>query len=199
MRTFALFCLSTFAATAAGCAGTRVAFDIVQGNEDLGRIVIELTDARTPVTVANFLRYVDDGFYDGTIIHRVNPEYVIQGGGYTAIAELKTEGLRPPIKLEAERGLRHVRGTIGMARELEPDTANSQFFINVVDNSPKLDFDGPRAPGYCAFGRVVAGLEVVDRIRTVKRTWNREYPDKIRSQPLDPPIVKRAYRLGASR
>jgi cyclophilin family peptidyl-prolyl cis-trans isomerase len=128
-----------------------------------GIIKIELFADKAPITVKNFLAYVDDKHYDGTIFHRVIDNFMIQGGGYTpGMVERKT---RPPIKNESDNGLSNKRGTIAMARTTDPDSATAQFFINVVDN-PNLDRRGSNA-GYCVFGRVIDGMEVVDKIRSV--------------------------------
>jgi peptidyl-prolyl cis-trans isomerase B (cyclophilin B) len=129
-----------------------------------GAIVLELDRAKAPLTVDNFVQYVKDKHYDGTIFHRVIPGFMAQGGGYTH--DFKEKPTRKAIKLEVGRGLGNERGTIAMAREPNPDTAKSQFFINVVDNSAKrgpknLDTHGG---GYAVFGRVVEGMEVVDAI-----------------------------------
>jgi cyclophilin family peptidyl-prolyl cis-trans isomerase len=125
-----------------------------------GAIKLELDEGRAPVTVKNFLGYVDDKFYDGTIFHRVIPNFMIQGGGHTPGMERKPT--KAPIRNESGNGLSNVRGTVAMARTSEPDSATSQFFINVVDNSGSLD-----APRYCVFGKVVEGMDVVDQIRAV--------------------------------
>jgi peptidyl-prolyl cis-trans isomerase B (cyclophilin B) len=170
----------------------RVAFDIVQGDEDWGRIVLELEAEKTPKTTENFLRYVDAKFFDGTIFHRVMPDFMIQGGGYTAPGEQKAKGLKDPVENEAAKGLKNVRGTIAMARTNEPHSATSQFFINVKDNS-MLDHPGSDGWGYCAFGRVVEGIEIVDRIKDVETTDNAEMGEK--SQPANPPKIKKAARL----
>jgi len=129
-----------------------------------GTIVLELYPKKAPKTVANFLQYVRDGFYDGTIFHRVIDGFMIQGGGYTATYEHKPT--RPPIPNEANNGLSNKRGTIAMARTSDPNSATSQFFINVVDN-PGLDYSAPTPQGwgYCVFGKVVKGMTVVDKIR----------------------------------
>jgi peptidyl-prolyl cis-trans isomerase A (cyclophilin A) len=137
-----------------------------------GAIVLELDPARAPLTVANFLQYVKDRHYEGTVFHRVIPGFMVQGGGYGAKlvdGEFVERPTRPPIKLEVRRGLTNVRGTIAMARTPDPDSATSQFFINLVDNSakagsPNLDTMGG---GYAVFGRVVEGMEVVDRIAAI--------------------------------
>jgi cyclophilin family peptidyl-prolyl cis-trans isomerase len=131
-----------------------------------GTFKVELFADKAPITVKNFLTYVDDKHYDGTIFHRVIADFMIQGGGYTpGMVERKT---RLPIKNEAGNGLSNKRGTIAMARTSDPDSATAQFFINVVDN-PNLDRTESQA-GYCVFGRVVEGMEVVDRIRNVPTT-----------------------------
>jgi peptidyl-prolyl cis-trans isomerase A (cyclophilin A) len=154
-----------------------------------GDIVIELDRAKAPITVANFLKYVDNKHYEGTVFHRVLKEFVIQGGGHTATLDEKPTGA--PIKNEASNGLSNVRGTIAMAREEEPDTATSQFYINVVDNSKKLDFAGPMKPGYCVFGKVVKGMDVVDKIREGKTGVLKGMKDV----PVDLTTVKSAVRV----
>jgi cyclophilin family peptidyl-prolyl cis-trans isomerase len=134
----------------------------------MGDIVIELNEKAAPVTVKNFLRYVEDGFYDGTIFHRVIPNFMIQGGGFTtAMLQKQTH---PPIVNEAGNGLKNNRGTIAMAREPgKPDSATSQFFINHKDNH-FLDYAGVGRAGYAVFGKVIEGMEVVDKIAAVKTT-----------------------------
>lgn len=131
----------------------------------MGNIVLELDREHAPATVENFLTYVNDGFYDGTIFHRVIDGFMIQGGGYTA--DFSRKETRAPIKNEADNGLKNTRGSIAMARTRDPHSASAQFFINVVDNS-MLDYTAPNARGwgYAVFGRVVEGMEVVDEIRT---------------------------------
>lgn len=129
-----------------------------------GRIVLELDPERAPKTVENFLAYVTAGHYDGTVFHRVIADFMIQGGGYDA--QLKLKPTRPPIPIESRNGLKNVRGTIAMARTSDPNSATSQFFINVVDNA-RLDYPSFDGHGYTVFGRVVEGMEVVDRIRAV--------------------------------
>jgi peptidyl-prolyl cis-trans isomerase A (cyclophilin A) len=126
----------------------------------LGDIVIELDAAKAPVTVANFLQYVDDGFYDGTIFHRVIADFMVQGGGFTP--DMKQKPTRAPIKNEADNGLSNEPYTLAMARTQVVDSATAQFFINVADNV-FLDH-GQRDFGYAVFGRVVDGTDVVDRI-----------------------------------
>lgn len=130
----------------------------------LGDMVLELYPDKAPKTVANFLQYVDEGFYTNTIFHRVIDGFMIQGGGFTPQFERKE--VHAPIANEADNGLKNQRGTIAMARTFEPHSATAQFFINVVDN-PKLDHvdKTPRGWGYTVFGKVVQGMDVVDAIK----------------------------------
>jgi len=131
-----------------------------------GAIVIEVNETAAPVTAANFLKYVQDGFYDGTIFHRVIPNFMIQGGGFTP--DMKQKPTRPPIVNEAQNGLKNKRGTLAMARTNDPNSATGQFFINLIDNA-FLDYDAARHnPGYAVFGEVVEGMDVVDAIAKVK-------------------------------
>jgi cyclophilin family peptidyl-prolyl cis-trans isomerase len=130
-----------------------------------GDITIELDAAKAPASVANFLNYVDSGHYDGTVFHRVIAGFMIQGGGLTA--DMKQKKTHPPIKNEWKNGLKNMRGSVAMARlGGNADSATSQFFINVVDNS-FLDRPQPDGAAYAVFGKVVAGMEVVDEIRKV--------------------------------
>ncbi len=146
-----------------------------------GKIVIELFPEKAPDTVKNFLNYVDTKFYDGTIFHRVIPEFMIQGGGFTADMKRKPAGA--PIKNEADNGLKNDRGTIAMARTNDPHSATAQFFINTVNN----DFLNHKSKtqqgwGYVVFGKVVAGMDVVDAIssaKTVMRGMYRDVPAEI--------------------
>ncbi len=143
-----------------------------------GTIVLELEPDKAPKTVANFLQYVKDGFYDGTIFHRVIDNFVIQGGGFGPGMTQKVA--RGPIENEANNGLRNARGTIAMARASDPHSATSQFFINVVDND-FLNYTTPTPAGwgYCVFGRVVEGMHVVDQIKGVPtgtRLGHRDVP-----------------------
>ncbi|EFC5182349.1 TPA: peptidyl-prolyl cis-trans isomerase [Escherichia coli] len=132
-----------------------------------GDIVIQLRDDKAPETVANFLSYCRNGFYNGTIFHRVISGFMVQGGGYESGMKAKPAG--EPIKNEADNGLKNKRGTLAMARTQQPHTATSQFFINLVDND-FLDYTGESAQGwgYCVFGEVISGMEVVDSIAAVE-------------------------------
>ncbi|HKK05592.1 MAG TPA: peptidylprolyl isomerase [Gammaproteobacteria bacterium] len=134
-----------------------------------GDIVIELDHERAPNTAANFLQYAKDGFYDGTLFHRVIDGFMIQGGGMEP--GMKEKQTRAPIKNEADNGLSNDRGTLAMARTPDPDSATAQFFINVSDNH-FLNFSAPTPQGwgYCVFGKVVEGMDVVDAIKGVATT-----------------------------
>jgi peptidyl-prolyl cis-trans isomerase B (cyclophilin B) len=133
----------------------------------MGDITVELDKAKAPVSVENFLGYVKDGYYSGTIFHRVIKGFMIQGGGLTADMQRKP-GTKQPIQNEAANGLKNVRGTVSMARTSEIRSATSQFFINTVDNAG-LDHKGltPDGYGYAVFGKVIAGMDVVDKIEGV--------------------------------
>lgn len=150
----------------------------------MGSITIELDTEKAPITVKNFLGYVQDGFYNGLIFHRVIKDFMIQGGGLDA--DMQQKKTKFAIKNEATNGLKNVRGSIAMARTALVDSATSQFFINTVDN-PFLDNRGKRQDdfGYCVFGKVVEGLEVVDQIRQVK-TGNRAGHGDV---PLEPVTI----------
>lgn len=150
---------------------------------NLGDIVIELDHEKAPITAANFERYVKEGFYKGTIFHRVIKGFMIQGGGLTA--DLESKDNHDPIENEANNGLANDRGTIAMARTNDPHSATSQFFINTVDN----DFLNFRSKdlsgwGYCVFGKVVAGMDVVDKIEAV-RTESRSYYRDVPSETIE--------------
>lgn len=153
-----------------------------------GDIVLELYPDKAPKTVANFLQYVNDRQYDGTIFHRVIADFMIQGGGYTA--EMQEKPTRAPIVLEASNGLKNDRGAVAMARTSNPNSATAQFFINVVDNRG-LNAPMPDGHGYAVFGKVVSGLEVVDRIRNTA-TGNRGMHQNV---PLTPVLINSATVL----
>lgn len=133
----------------------------------IGDIVIELNEKATPVTVANFLRYVEEGFFDGTIFHRVIPGFMIQGGGFTA--DMQRKKTHAPIVNEAANELKNDRGTIAMARTNNPDSATAQFFINHKNND-NLNYVENRSAGYAVFGKVIEGMDIVDKIAAVKTT-----------------------------
>jgi len=158
----------------------------------LGPIKIELSHEKAPITAENFLRYVDEGFYDGTAFHRVIKGFMVQGGGLTADMERKKT--HQPIKNEASPQLKNDRGTIAMARTAEIHSATSQFFINLVDNTFLNQRDKTaRGYGYCVFGRVTECMDVVDKIGTVKTTTRGPYKDV----PVTPVIIKTVRRVHA--
>ena len=165
----------------------NVLFDTTEGE-----ILIELYPDKAPETVANFLKYVDEGFYKNTIFHRVIKGFMIQGGGLTMKMEEKPTSA--PVKNEADNGLKNDRGTIAMARTMDPHSATAQFFINLVDN----DFLNHTAPtmqgwGYCVFGKVVDGMDVVDKIGKTKTGSRPPYDDV----PLDSVLINEASRFEA--
>jgi len=151
---------------------------VVNMQTNVGTIVIELNAEKAPNTVANFLRYAKEGFYDGTIFHRVIENFMIQGGGFTKNYVEKPS--HEPIRNEANNGLRNVRGTIAMARTPDPHSATAQFFINVTDNT-FLDHTAPSASGwgYAVFGKVIKGMEVVDNIRQTKTGSGGQFPKDV--------------------
>ena len=154
------------AAPAADFAKAPVASKVLI-KTSLGDMTVELYPDKSPKSVENFLTYVNAGFYDGTIFHRVIDNFMIQGGGFTR--ELRQKPTRPAIANEAKNGLSNTRGTLAMARTGDPNSATAQFFINVVDN-PRLDFTSEANGatwGYTVFGKVVSGLDVVDKIKAV--------------------------------
>lgn len=157
----------------------------VELKTSMGDIVIELNEQAAPVTVKNFLQYVEDGFYDGTIFHRVIHRFMIQGGGLTADMEKKQA--RDPIVNEANNGLKNKRGTIAMARGGDPDSATCQFFINHMAN-PGLDYVPNLNPGYAVFGKVVKGMDVVDAIAWVETTIR----DGRENVPVEPIVIESA-------
>ncbi|EKF46511.1 MULTISPECIES: peptidylprolyl isomerase [Acinetobacter] len=152
---------------------------LVEMQTNLGNIEIELYDDKAPISVNNFKSYIKSGFYKETIFHRVIPGFMAQGGGMTANMQEKTT--RAPIKNEAGNGIANTRGTLAMARTSDPDSATSQFFINVADN--KFLNRSPGNPGYAVFGKVVKGMDVVDRIVQVP-TSNYGMHQNVPKQPI---------------
>ena len=159
-------------------------------NTSAGEFTVELFEKESPESSANFLKYVDDGHYDGTIFHRVIPGFMIQGGGFAPGMEQKET--RPPIRNEATNGLENLRGTLAMARTSDVHSATAQFFINLVDN----DFlnHQPGNYGYAVFGRVTAGMEVVDAIAEVPTTRRRGHADV----PVDEVVIHSVTREAAA-
>ncbi len=161
---------------------------------NLGDIVIELAQDKAPLSTENFLTYVKDGFYNGTVFHRVIDNFMAQGGGYTA--DLQPKPTRAPIKNEANNGLSNVRGSVAMARTGDPNSATAQFFINLVDN-PRLDYVSDQNGmtwGYAVFGNVVEGLDVVDKIRAIPTGGQGPFRTDVPTQPV---VIERAEVLVA--
>ena len=172
--------------TAMLCVGAAAQAQKVKFSTSAGDIVVELDAAKAPKTVENFVAYVKAGQYNGTIFHRVIPTFMIQGGGMTA--DMKEKPTRAPIPLESRNGLSNLRGTLAMARTSDPNSATAQFFINVKDND-RLDAANARdGNGYAVFGKVVSGMEVVDKIRDVP-TASKGMHDDV---PVTPVTINKA-------
>jgi peptidyl-prolyl cis-trans isomerase A (cyclophilin A) len=159
---------------------------VVVLDTSFGPITIELDAEKAPITVENFLKYVDAGFYDNLVFHRVIPRFMIQGGGMDADMNEKREGMRAPIKNESKNALSNLKGTIAMARTADPDSATCQFYINLVDNR----FLDTRGGGYTAFGKVIDGFDIVEKIAAVD-TGNRPPHQNV---PIKPVVIKSAKR-----
>jgi peptidyl-prolyl cis-trans isomerase A (cyclophilin A)/peptidyl-prolyl cis-trans isomerase B (cyclophilin B) len=174
------------ASFAAGAAGPQVEL-----KTSLGTIVLELYSDKAPLTVQNFLQYVKDGHYAGTIFHRVIPGFMIQGGGFDT--DFRQKPVRKPVRNEAANGLRNESGTVAMARTAEPHSATAQFFINIADNRP-LNFRFPTQEGYgyAVFGKVVKGMDVVQRIVKVP---TQSGPPPHRDVPVQPVVIESARLL----
>lgn len=156
----------------------------------MGELTIDLHEEKAPITVENFLKYVDDGFYEGLIIHRIVPNFVVQGGGY----DVELNYVQPTydgIKNESDNGLANSRGTLSMARTSAPDSANSQFFINLVDNA-NLDGSSGR-PGYAVFATVVEGMEIVDAMARVATKNVAQLPGM--PTPAEPIVIESIRRI----
>lgn len=184
--------LAAFALSFAGLTGTTPAQTVSDAKPvkivmetSKGTIEIELDAAKAPISAANFVNYVKKGFYDGLIFHRVIPNFMVQGGGFTPDMQQKpTDG---NIENEAKNGLKNVKGTLAMARTSVPHSASSQFFINLKDNS-FLDYPGQDGWGYCVFGKVTKGMEVVDAMATVATAQKGPHGDV----PVEPIVIKSA-------
>lgn len=178
-----LLCLPVFSMSAQAAEPAPV----VVIETSLGVIFISLNPQKAPLSVENFLEYVDSGFYNGTIFHRVIKGFMVQGGGFDASMRQKTT--RAPIKNEAKNGLPNDRGTIALARTQFVDSATSQFYINTEDN-PSLNHAGESRYGYAVFGKVVRGMSVVDAIADVRT----QVQGGMRDVPAEPVLITRAYR-----
>jgi cyclophilin family peptidyl-prolyl cis-trans isomerase len=170
---------------AAGAGAAEGGNPVVLMKTSMGDVKIELDKGKAPVTVENFLVYVNDKFYDGTIFHRVIPAFMIQGGGFDK--DMNQKKTKAPIKNEAGNGLKNLNGTIAMARTGDPNSATAQFFINTKDN-PFLDHknDTPQGMGYAVFGKVVDGADVVKKIEQVQTTTRSPYENV----PVTPVIIE---------
>ncbi|RJQ87956.1 MAG: peptidyl-prolyl cis-trans isomerase [Desulfobacteraceae bacterium] len=179
---FPIVCLTVFSIANAQSVNPQV-----QLETSMGTILLELNAQAAPKTTANFLAYVKNGFYDNTIFHRVIPGFMVQGGGFTP--EMKQKITQAPIDNEADNGLKNTAGSIAMARTNDPHSATAQFFINVVDNA-FLDHKAknPRGWGYCVFGRVVKGMDVMRAIEKVPTTTR----DGHRDVPVAPVVIQKA-------
>ena len=188
LRNLLLFALCTGVLSAPVNAGER---PWVEMRTTKGIIIIELFPDKSPVTVENFLNYVNSGFYNGTIIHRAVYDWIVQGGGYDR--EFQPRETADPIRNEANNGLKNIRGTVAMARFDEPDTADSQFFIN-LDNNDSLDHKSEEDGewGYCVFGQVIKGLEVADEISQMEK---QEIEHIGLSVPVGPVVVEQIRLL----
>lgn len=183
-----------FAAASSAAEQTKPAAgsgNMVIMETSLGTIKIELFADKAPVTVKNFLSYVDDKHYDGTIYHRVIKGFMIQGGGFDV--DMKQKKTKDPIENESSNGLKNTRGTLAMARTAVPNSATSQFFINTVDNGFLDKAEARDGVGYCVFGKVVEGMDVVDKIRAVQ-TGNKQGMSDV---PTDPVLIKSVKRAPA--
>jgi cyclophilin family peptidyl-prolyl cis-trans isomerase len=172
----------------------RAANPVVVIDTSMGKIKVELFEDKAPVTVKNFLAYTDEKFYDGTIFHRVmgkensGRDFMIQGGGFEP--GMKEKRTKPPIVNESTNGVSNKRGTIAMARTSNPNSATSQFYINVADNTPLDKSQAADGVGYCAFGKVIEGMEVIDKIKAVKTTSKAGH----NNVPADDIIIKSVRR-----
>ncbi|HSC62293.1 MAG TPA: peptidylprolyl isomerase [Caldimonas sp.] len=182
MQSFFSRFLTALLAGLALCASGNALAQKVRFATSAGDIVVELDAAKAPKTVANFLEYVKAGHYDGTIFHRVIENFMIQGGGMTT--DMKEKPTRAPIGLESRNGLTNQRGTIAMARTADPNSATAQFFINVKDNDFLNQAQSRDGNGYTVFGKVVQGMDVVDKIRAT--------PTGAGDVPLQQVVIKKA-------
>ena len=184
--------------TAAAQASRADDFPVVVLDTTAGPITLHLDRSKAPITVDNFLKYVDKGFYDGLVFHRVIPGFMVQGGGNKDVnntLEEKLEGALPPIKNESGNGLSNTRGTIAMARKNDPNSATSQFFINHGDNSRLDNYGG----GYTVFGKVTEGMDVVDAIAKSQTTAKRDtLGERQPNVPVKPIVIRGAKRKAQS-
>jgi peptidyl-prolyl cis-trans isomerase A (cyclophilin A) len=188
LQSLALIALTSFGLAAPAASAAPAVNPVIELHTSAGDIRVELDTTRAPATVANFLEYVDSGFYDGLQFHRVIAGFVAQGGGYTA--EGSERPTRAPVKNESVGGLGNARGTIAMARKPDPDSASAQFYFNLKDND-SLDAKGDE-PGYTVFGHVIQGEDVLDRIGTTPTVNN---GGAFAQQPREPILIIKAKRI----
>jgi len=181
----ATLALSAFAVQAQQTPQAPQQAQRVQFVTSQGKFTIEVYPDKAPKTVANFMEYVNSGFYSGTIFHRVINGFMVQGGGFDK--EMKQKPTRAPIPLEAQNGLKNKAGTVAMARTSDPNSATAQFFVNVVDN-PNLDYPQPDGNGYAVFGKVVEGMDTIDKIKSVPTTAY----GPMRNVPATPIVIESA-------
>jgi cyclophilin family peptidyl-prolyl cis-trans isomerase len=195
-----LGCAACTQDNAEAAAGASKKVDVVF-ETTLGKISLHLYDDKAPISAQNFRQYVDAGFYDGIVFHRVIPGFMIQGGGFTA--DLQRKQINPPIQNESTNGLQNKRGTLSMARTNAPHSATSQFFLNVVDNN-RLDHQGgPNGWGYAVFAEVVEGMDVADKIVSVETLCptkppapcTEPLPQGMRDVPKVPVVITKAYTV----
>lgn len=186
MQRFMLVLLGLLATLQAGAQPASALAPRVQFETSVGNFVVEVDTVRAPLTAENFLRYVRDGAYDGTVFHRVIANFVVQGGGYDDRLALRPA--RATIPNESGNGLSNRRGTLGLAREESPHSGSSQFYINLIDN-PGLD-PLPSRWGYTVFGRVVEGMDIVDRIGYLRTETVANFGGDV---PVERPVVRRAW------
>jgi len=180
-KLFIALVFSLIAVSSGFAAGEHAQNPVVTMETSLGNIKIELFQKEAPISVKNFLDYTNSGFYNGTIFHRVINGFMIQGGGFTP--DMVPKKTNPSIKNEATNGLKNDRGTLAMARAMDPNSATAQFFINVVDNA-NLNRPNPDGNGYAVFGKVIEGMDVVDKIKSVKTGINRGFRDVPETQVM---------------
>jgi len=193
-------CINLFAEepASAPAEGARPLFPKAKITTSLGEIVLELNGEKAPISTLNFMQYAEDGYYDGTVFHRVIDTFMIQGGGLDKDLNKKKGEVRPGIKNEFSNGLKNKRGTISMARIGGlPDSATTQFFINVVDN-PSLDMPGRDGAAYAVFGKVVDGMDVVDKIRDVPVSTHPNYQQgRVEVVPVETVEILSVKSVGA--
>jgi cyclophilin family peptidyl-prolyl cis-trans isomerase len=191
----ALLCLGALTMAGAAAADDR---PVVVIDTSAGPITLELDRAKAPKTVDNFLKYADSGFYNNLVFHRVIPGFMVQGGGFDDAMKQKSEGELDPIQNEAGNGLSNQRGTIAMARTNDPNSATCQFYINLVDNSRGLDRNAGSA-GYTVFGKVVEGMENVDKIARVETGPKQDARGVTHDDvPVKPVYIRSVKRKGKS-